>query len=276
LIKKNKLPVSIDKWCNVRRAIKRRIKPFVGFLASNVERQALTPAGQAIRFVPFGRVKARAGLWPVDIWALATGCRRALGIQGKCGPLDARVIATVASACMLATDRWCRTLRSVPCPMTAAYRSGLARRIRCETLAKRQIVNVGIVGVCAKSVLKYRGKVLQKRIAKLVGDVAIISGRAIECARKVQAGDDWRIAQTPLVGPILPRDGYTTKFVPYVLKAMGFKIAGDMGSPDGGCSLFYDFFFVWCPARAAGIQDRCFAVQDRCFEAIADRHFSCD
>ena len=224
--------------CNIRRSIGRRVKPLLAYLVSNVQRQLRTKPGKPICFVPFGHIRGRKPLWPIDIFTLAQECRRSLKLRGKPGAIDASALATVASTCVLNTDRWCRVLRRVPCPVTTSYCDGLSRRIRSETEKGHQLANVGITGVCAKSIVKMRGKALTEGIAKRVAEVCTVAGRAEACAKRLRTGEDWRTAQQPLLGDVLPRDGYTTKFIPYVLMGMGFQVNGVIESPDGG------YFFV--------------------------------
>jgi hypothetical protein len=232
-------PTGLKRMCNLRRSIARRAPGFVKFLVSNARRlqgAGATGARHPVIFVPLGTHAGSA--ISCDIYAVGEQCtlsRKGAGARRRRGTLDASTLATAACASILFTDRWARVLRWVPSPASDSYLRGLAKRMLSEVAARRELANSGIVGVCAKSLANFKGAVLRGKVDAIVENVATVARLAATCAERINAGEPWRTAHIALCarGSPFPVDGYTTKFIPSVLAAMGEEIEGKHGATTG-------------------------------------------
>ena len=209
---------------NIMRTMGCETLPFINFLHSTVHHQTNEVHEGPVEFIPFGRGTT---LLTLDV---ATMHAETLAVCPVSSPLGEQ-LATLSSSCQLWNDRWVRTLRRVPSPMTTTYENALRGRLLKTIKANKGIVNPAIRGCNSKSIrVKTKAK-RSRAVSKFVNGVVALSARADKAADLIRRGDA-RAGVKAMYGPGFKPKSYCAKFFPILCRLRGISV--DRGEDEKG------------------------------------------
>ena len=157
---------------NLRRAVRRRIAPFILYLKANL-RFCRATRGESVPVVPYDVTKVSA-----DFVEIIRGIRqefRKRRLNPGCKTQRASVLSTCLANASTMTAHGVETIGIVPVPFSKTHEDALVERAMAKRARGAQIFNTGMLFAASRSVVNKGKKEAQKSLRRWARDIRSIS-----------------------------------------------------------------------------------------------------